>query len=709
MAAVPRPRFGGPAAGARRGPAGPAPIRALPAGVVIASGGFEPALTVLAPWWQPDPELYAVVVRFDRAVFGVGDRWLPAPEFGELVAGQPDWGGRPVLLIVEGKVANSAVQQLADVLQVGVVTGPAAQGRWWAAMPRRADRGQAQVRALGARYPFSPAELAGLRVARPLPLPVGPGAAAALLADRLQPGAVLDQPGFPAGEPSRERFNRWRGSAWRPGQFGVAVRRGFGYPAAPYRNGELLWTTWQLANALWEIREQWADASELVLLTDGTPGGNLGELRLLANYLQVAVRAGNRPLWTGQDRVEVASATVRPDADGRLRPALAVPPDGRWITVRPRGGLRPPARPAAPTQPARRPATAAPGLDVRLDRILRDSTRTAAGRRLTPEDWPDPPVRDVLSRLPIQPGLYPVEVAAVAGAFTYRSDRLAVGELGRLLAADAESAGRPILLITDLGLAAADRDPAAAARQLADAAGVPVVATAGHVYVSRDGVLVAAGSFRRFAPGAPAGSAPTVSLPGLRRARVPAADALVAEQVHAPAELPPPPPAAAESAADSPAAPTPAPTPATEVPATEVPATEVPATEVPATAVPATAVPAVEAPAVETAVAPPATEVPVVEASAVETAVEAPAEPAVPPAVEVAQPPPEQPPAAEPPAVEVAAEEPPTAEARTAGEPAEARTAGEPAEARTAGEPAGPPAAEAAQPPAAATDESGRS
>jgi hypothetical protein len=488
-----------------------------------------------------------------------------------------------VLLIPAGAIGDPVVQQLADVLQVAVATGRADQGRWWAAMPRRADRGQALVRALGARYPFSPATRAGLRTARPLPLPVGPGAAATPQADRLQPGVVLDPPGFPAGQPSRDRFQRWLRSTWRPGRFGIAVRRDPRDPAAPYRYGDQRWTPWELANALWTIREQWAGAGELILLTDGAPAGQLGELRLLANYLQVTVRVGSRPLWIGQDRVEVAAAVVRPDGRGRLGLSLAAPADGGWVTVSPRGGSRQPARwVLAPA--TGRASTVASGLGVRLDRILKESTRTPAGRRLAPDEWPDPPVQDVLSRIPVRPGLRTVEAPAVSGAFCYRSDRLTPDELGRLLAADPESAGQPILLVTDLAVAAAGLGADIAARQLADAAGVPVVATAGHVYVSRDGLLVAAGSFRRVAPGSPAGSARPVSLPGLRRVRIPLADVLTSPRLPARADLPAPPPpgaAAASSAAapvpSAPAVPAPAAVPVPVPPPAPAPAVPAPA------------------------------------------------------------------------------------------------------------------------------------
>ncbi|PBC69597.1 ricin-type beta-trefoil lectin protein [Streptomyces sp. TLI_235] len=260
----------------------------ISAGVVFDAPDDALDVAAIAPWWQPDPDLFAVFVRYDglASAFRIGARVLSPLRLGELVRSQQDWQARPIVLVAQGRIGGWAVQLIADQLQVPVVSGD--QRGWWAMLPQRPDRGWLPVVRLAGSWPFSEADKARLQ------LPAESGTTAQPVRTTVQAiaidgrGLALLEPDQPGAQELLAGFDAWRGTSL-PGRFGVAVQRSTREPGCPYVVGDKPRTVWEMACELWRLREQWQGSEGLVLFTDTAGPDQDAERGLLSAYLQIPV------------------------------------------------------------------------------------------------------------------------------------------------------------------------------------------------------------------------------------------------------------------------------------------------------------------------------------------------------------------------------------------------------------------------------------
>lgn len=114
----------------------------------------------VAPWWLPDPALFAVIARTDGTGFVAGGATVTADELGALITASPGWDRRPVLLVTGEPPPGWVVQRLADRVGVAVIGGPW-RGRFAAMRPRTPD-GTPLPHRLGEHYPFDRTALTAL-------------------------------------------------------------------------------------------------------------------------------------------------------------------------------------------------------------------------------------------------------------------------------------------------------------------------------------------------------------------------------------------------------------------------------------------------------------------------------------------------------------------------------------------------------------------
>lgn len=291
----------------------------LEGGMFVAAPGFPDEPAALAPWWTPDPAMFAVFVSHDAAAarFRDGATSLGPLELAERVRGHRQWDRQPVMLVTDGDPGGGVVQLIADYLQVPVITG-SHLGMWLAVSPRRADRGRTPVIHLGRVYPFTEEQKEELGQVSHLPRVLPPtGAVTAIEAD--EHGCALVVSGQPGADELLEGLRVWRSdAATSGGGYGVAVRADTGDPDCLIRVGDDTRTVWDAAEALWETREHWEGEGRTptVLTTSPLPEGDL-RLGLLSAYLRTTVRGAPLAVAPGRTNPAVPGAeSASPVASG---------------------------------------------------------------------------------------------------------------------------------------------------------------------------------------------------------------------------------------------------------------------------------------------------------------------------------------------------------------------------------------------------------
>ncbi|MFD9123248.1 hypothetical protein [Kitasatospora sp. NPDC059571] len=266
----------------------------LASGVVLDTPEDRLDPSAMAPWWQPDPDLFTVFVHYDSLASGFrfGGRVLSPVRFGELLRGQDDWHQRPVVLIAKGRIGGWAVQLVADRLQVPVVSGD--QRSWWAMLPQRPDRGWTPVVRLAGPWPFRDADKARLRHSPDAGITAQQVRSAVKAIDVDECGLALVDRDQPGAEQLLADFARWRRTA-PANLFGVAVQCSDAEPGCPYMVGDKPRTGWDLACELWRLREHWQDGKTLAVFSDALGADQASELRLLSAYLQAPVIVAPQP------------------------------------------------------------------------------------------------------------------------------------------------------------------------------------------------------------------------------------------------------------------------------------------------------------------------------------------------------------------------------------------------------------------------------
>ncbi|MEV8096762.1 ricin-type beta-trefoil lectin domain protein [Kitasatospora sp. NPDC085879] len=259
-------------------------------GVVLDTPEHRLDPTAMAPWWRPDPDLFTVFVQYDGLVSGFrfGGRVLTPLQFGELVRGQEDWQGRPLVLIAQGRIGGWAVQLLADQLQVPVVSGD--QRGWWAMLPQRPDRGWTPVVRLAGSWPFPDADKARLRHSPDAGVQAQQVRSSVEAIEVDNQGLALLKRDQPGARQLLADFADWRRAA-PAGLYGVAVQRSDTDPGCPYLVGDKPRSVWDVACELWRLREHWRASKALAVFTGISDTGQDSELRLLSTYLQTPVVA----------------------------------------------------------------------------------------------------------------------------------------------------------------------------------------------------------------------------------------------------------------------------------------------------------------------------------------------------------------------------------------------------------------------------------
>ncbi|MGW4757695.1 hypothetical protein [Streptomyces chartreusis] len=267
--------------------------RAVDGGVVFADAPDRAEPEEIAPWWSPDPGLFAVFITYEpvRAMFSIGALPLNTLQLAARIRACADWEHRPVLLICGSEPPGRVAQLLSDSLQTVVVSLEASQ-RWMARHPQRADRTTTQALDLGPSYPLTLTQKAQLH--DPASTAVATPPLVGMVADADHRGLALVDSGHPRTAHLLDHLREWREQGWQPGLFGVAVEHAPQRPDMPYRIGEQELTTWDLARVLWQERGRWqADAQLLAVLALPAADSDALQLPLLSTYLQAHVLPTN--------------------------------------------------------------------------------------------------------------------------------------------------------------------------------------------------------------------------------------------------------------------------------------------------------------------------------------------------------------------------------------------------------------------------------
>jgi hypothetical protein len=286
--------------------------------MIVEAPRFRPEASELASWWTPDQDLFSVFVSYDAASarFRDGPSLLSPLELAHRVRGQDQWGQQPIMLVTDGDPSGGAVQLIADYLQVPVITG-SHPGMWLAVLPRRADRGRSPVIHLGRTYPFPEEQKKKLGNVSHLPRVLPPTCAVTAIAADEQ-GCALAMHGQPGADELLEDLRLWRSDEAASGKYGVVVWPDTADTDWPIRVGDGTRALWDVAEALWEIREHWqGEGSILTMLSNSPLPREDLQLGLLSAYLQAPVRGARIGVATHPTGPSVAGADAeQPKSSG---------------------------------------------------------------------------------------------------------------------------------------------------------------------------------------------------------------------------------------------------------------------------------------------------------------------------------------------------------------------------------------------------------
>lgn len=234
---------------------------------------LTPGRTDPPTWWQPDSRLFTVLIEANgRAGTMRTDAGEVEPgQLGEIIAGHPGRGGRPILLVAEAPVPRGIQERIADQVQAVVIGADG--GGWWATRPRRVRTVSGPAIRLRTGFPLTDDDLARTAPEPGRPLTV-------LGATHPDDGAPLDLsgPDLPVLPELPPRP--------RPADPVVIVEHGPDW-RRPFRLVGRPASTWEFAVEIARQRPGWTHRDQTIWLRIARM--DEPALQLLANYLGTPV------------------------------------------------------------------------------------------------------------------------------------------------------------------------------------------------------------------------------------------------------------------------------------------------------------------------------------------------------------------------------------------------------------------------------------